>query len=67
MSMPECKVCGGLLTPLDIGATKKLINKGAEEFLCIPCLAKHFGVEEGLIHTKIREWREQGCMLFPTE
>lgn len=65
--MPECKECGSSLTALDIGATKKLINKGATEFLCIPCLAKRFGVEESLIHTKIREWREQGCMLFPEE
>ena len=65
--MPECKECGSLLTALDIGATKKLINKGATEFLCIPCLAKRFGVEESLIHTKIREWREQGCMLFPPQ
>ena len=67
MSMPECKECGSLLTALDIGATKKLINKGATEFLCIPCLAKRFGVEEDLIHQKIKEWREQGCMLFPAE
>ena len=63
--MPECKECGKTLSTLDIGATKKLINKGAEEFLCIPCLAKHFGVAEDLIHKKIKEWRAQGCMLFP--
>ncbi len=65
--MPDCKECGRPLSSLDIGATKKLINKGSVEFLCIPCLAKHFGVEEELIHTKIQEWRKQGCMLFPTE
>ena len=65
MSMPECKECGSTLSPLDIGATKKLINRGAEEFFCIPCLAKHFGVEENMILQKIKEWRAQGCMLFP--
>ena len=63
--MPKCIVCGGELTVYDVGATKKLINRGAEEYLCIPCLAKHFKVEESLIHRKIEEWREQGCMLFP--
>jgi hypothetical protein len=63
--MPECKECGNALSPLDIGATKKLINRGAEEFFCIPCLAKHFWVEEDMILQKIKEWRAQGCMLFP--
>lgn len=63
--MPECIVCGGNLSVYDVGATKKLINRGAEEFLCIPCLAKKFKVEEELIHKKIGEWQDQGCMLFP--
>ena len=63
--MPECTVCGSSLSVYDVGATKKLINRGAEKFLCIPCLAKKFQVEEALIHKKIEEWQEQGCMLFP--
>ena len=63
--MPNCILCGRELSVFDVGATKKLINRGAEEFLCIPCLAKKFHVTEELIHQKIEEWREQGCMLFP--
>lgn len=63
--MPKCIACGEEVTVYDMGATKKLINRGAEEYLCIPCLAKKFKVEESLIHKKIEEWREQGCMLFP--
>lgn len=63
--MPECIVCGKSLSVYDVGATKKLINRGAEEFLCIPCLAKKFRVTEELIYQKIEEWKEQGCMLFP--
>ena len=62
--MPECIVCGKPLTRNDVGATKKLINRGAEEFQCIPCLAKKFCVTEELICQKIKEWRELGCMLF---
>ncbi|MBQ3003375.1 MAG: hypothetical protein IJD82_06560 [Clostridia bacterium] len=62
--MPECTCCGASLTRNDVGATKKLINRGAEEFLCIPCLAKKFKVDEELIHKKIDEWRGMGCMLF---
>ena len=62
--MPECTCCGAALTRNDIGVTKKLINRGAEEFMCIPCLAKKFKVDEELIHKKIDEWRTMGCMLF---
>ncbi len=62
--MPECICCGKALSRNDVGATKKLINRGAEEFLCIPCLAQKFKVSEDLIYKKIEEWREQGCMLF---
>jgi len=62
--MPECICCGAHLTRNDIGATKKLVNRGAEEFLCIPCLAKKFKVDEELIYKKIDEWRGMGCMLF---
>ena len=65
--MHNCLHCGGSLTVYDVGATKKLINRGAEEFLCIPCLAKEFKVEEGLIYQKIEEWQKQGCMLFPAK
>lgn len=62
--MPECISCGKALEKNDIGATKKLINRGAEEFCCISCLAKRFKVDEALIYRKIEEWREQGCGLF---
>lgn len=62
--MPECICCGIPLSRNDVGATKKLVNRGAEEFLCIPCLAVKFKVDVALIEKKIGEWREQGCMLF---
>lgn len=62
--MPECISCGKVLTPDEIGATKKLINRGAQEFFCLSCLAKRYKVEESLILQKIEEWRAQGCGLF---
>ena len=40
--MEHCKICGTELTRDEIGLTKKLINRGAIEFLCISCLAKKF-------------------------
>ncbi len=60
----ECAVCGGVITPDDAGATKKLINRGTTEFLCVPCLAKKFGVSEEKLREKIEFWRESGCLLF---
>ncbi len=65
--MHKCKECGRPLTITDVGATKKLINRGAEEFRCISCLARHFEVEEALIFQKIKEWHQQGCELFPED
>lgn len=59
-----CIKCGAILKNDDIGATKKLINRGATEFLCIPCLAAHFNVNEELIRIKIEEYRAYGCSLF---
>lgn len=59
-----CIKCGALLENDDIGATKKLINRGATEFMCVPCLALHFNVSEELIRKKIDEYRAYGCSLF---
>ena len=67
--MPEparCAVCGRVLTRDEIGASKKLINRGLSDAdcLCLPCLAGRFRVDEAVIEKKIRQWREQGCVLF---
>ncbi len=60
----KCIKCGNDVTPDEIGATKKLINRGTNEFMCIPCLAEKFGVSEERLHEKIEQWRESGCLLF---
>jgi uncharacterized protein YlaI len=62
--MGKCIVCGKALTNDDVGLTKKLINRGAEEFLCIECLSKKFNVPVKRLEEKIREFKEQGCLLF---
>ena len=65
--MPEayCTECGAVLVDDDIGATKKLVDRGATAYRCVPCLAKHFRVEEAKLREKIEEWRAYGCSLFP--
>ena len=64
MADPVCLRCGRPLTGDDIGAHRKLVNRGATEFLCIPCLAAHFRVPEALIREKIEYFRRMGCLLF---
>lgn len=59
-----CRICGRELVPDEIGATKKLINRGAEEFLCLTCLSRHFEVNEELILEKIEQFKKDGCLLF---
>ena len=54
MLTAECARCGKALENDDIGATKKLINRGAESFLCVECLAAYFKVEPALIRKKSR-------------
>ena len=62
--MPACIACGRALHPDEIALTKKLINRGAEEFLCISCLSRKFEVTEETLRDKIVQFREMGCTLF---
>ncbi len=62
--MEHCKTCGRELTRDEIGLTKKLINRGATEFLCLACLAKKFDMTEKECQTLIAHFREAGCHLF---
>ncbi len=61
----KCEKCQRFLGADDIGASKKLINRGMTEgFLCIHCLAEKYGVTDERIIEKIEEWRQSGCLLF---
>lgn len=63
--MPEhCRQCGADLTRDEVGLTKKLINRGASEFLCYGCMAAHFDVTVEVLRQKATEFREMGCTLF---
>ena len=62
--MSACQRCGKELTFNEIGAHKKLVNRGAETFLCKACLAAKFRVSEALIDEKIRQFKAMGCTLF---
>ena len=62
--MSTCKKCGRELNGNDIGLTKKLINRGSMEFLCINCIAEKFDCSKELLEEKIKQFKEAGCTLF---
>lgn len=61
----NCYSCGAHLDAYDIGCHKKLINRGATEYLCRDCLAERLGWTRGEIDALIPRFQAQGCMLFP--
>lgn len=62
--MSTCKKCGRELSGNDIGLTKKLINRGSTEFLCINCIAEKFDCSKELLEEKIKQFKVAGCTLF---
>lgn len=62
--MSKCIKCSCPLSSDDIGLHKKLINRGAKEFLCKKCLAEHFKCDIKLLDEKIKQFKESGCVLF---
>lgn len=65
--MHTCQHCGAPLTPDEIAVTKKLINRGATSFYCIPCLAAYFEVTPQAIEERIVYFKQMGCTLFAAE
>ena len=59
-----CLKCGSELTGDEIGLYRKLINRAAKEYMCVPCMAEYFGVTEKLIREKIEYFKKSGCTLF---
>lgn len=59
-----CGKCSALLGADEIGATKKLVNRGAERFFCLDCLAEAFEISKEDLEQKIRYFKEMGCTLF---
>lgn len=65
MAEKKCYVCGkSPLTKDEIGLTKKIIDKKAKRFYCLPCLAEYLEVTEEELLAKIEEFKDEGCTLF---
>ncbi len=65
MEIKKCYVCGKVpLTKDEIGLIKKIINKNAVTFYCLPCLAEYLEVTEEELLAKIEDFKNDGCTLF---
>jgi uncharacterized protein YlaI len=60
----KCIKCGAVLTHDDIGFHKKMVNRGAEKFMCIDCLCEHFGLTREKAEEMIAHFRSMGCSMF---
>ena len=60
-----CFKCGKPLDSDAIPIYKKMINRGAEEFMCIGCLADYVQMPRSAIESLIDYYTESGtCALF---
>ena len=49
---------------MKLACIKKMVNRGAQSFLCIDCLASYYQVSKQGLEEKIRQFKEMGCTLF---
>lgn len=64
MSENYCLQCNKKLERDEIAIYLRLVNRGAKEYLCIPCLASYFKCKEADIHSRIEQLKAMGCTLF---
>ncbi len=64
MSEKRCIKCNGPFGSYDVALHKKMVNRGATEFMCSACLARWLGITEEALLQKIDQFKKQGCTLF---
>ena len=62
--MTRCQKCERELEADEIALYMKMINRGAEEFMCIDCLADELSVSREYLEKRIVQFRRSGCTLF---
>ena len=63
----RCVKCARQLTRDEVAVTKKLINRGATEFMCADCLAAYYQVDVSAVYERMEYFRAMGCTLFDAE
>lgn len=59
-----CMTCGRPVSRDEMAMTRKLINRGAVQFLCIPCLARRFDASVQELMDRMQDFKDMGCTLF---
>ncbi len=62
--MEACIICRQPVTRDEIAMTRKLINRGALEYLCLPCLARRFDATLDELLERMQAFKDMGCTLF---
>ena len=62
--MERCTACQAPITPDEIAMTRKLINRGATAYLCLPCLARRFDATLPELIERMQAFKDMGCTLF---
>ncbi|MDR1903588.1 MAG: hypothetical protein LBQ88_15085 [Treponema sp.] len=64
-TQPVCKQCAKALNGDETAIYRKLVNRGASEYLCIDCLAAFLDSSRQAIESRIAYYRTTGtCALF---
>ena len=62
--MYNCMTCDRTLTKDEIALFKKLVNRGAQKYMCLSCMSTYFQVSEAALTKQIEQYKEIGCTLF---
>ena len=62
--MTLCEKCSAQLSGDEVGLYRKIVNRSAESFLCVHCLAEKMYETERDLKEIIERFRRAGCTLF---
>ena len=60
----KCVKCGKDIKPIDMSFTLKLINRGAQEYLCSDCICEKFSLTRKDLDEMAERFKKEGCALF---
>ncbi len=60
----HCTKCGAELCQLDKALHRKMISRGATEFMCKSCLAEYFQTTAAHLDELAAYYKSAGCTLF---
>jgi uncharacterized protein YlaI len=62
--MAKCMKCDRELVKTDIALHKKIVNRTAQEYMCISCLAEYFKTTVEDLESMIEDFKRAGCTMF---